>query len=421
MSGVSSKDSCQLILDFTFIRNHFPENVPVSFRTKHTKGFLELFHPNTLLSKDVLLRMEKDASTTRIWSEQYKEKLDQYSAASGVALHHIIIATQETCTVCGCCSKPDATRSRSILVYTSLGEEPCQGIIIPSRCIKSKCRHRGNYGWDIVPTNKDKKRVFKPLERRHCLPYWVCSTDTAFVTTMVSKDILSQVLWNHAACLNMANQGNWQLGHTEKLIHEKARKSKTEDEGMKIRSVRLGIQRKQLQRALLEYLYHRTVISLGGNTDLLSCRLPPFGRKPDLKDVVFPKLDKFIALFHDRWYLSHKNSQSDVPGHGIFEMYDGNWKMVRPTCAVDWCGVIDVGKNRTRRSFRNTPAYNNAFCSSCLRNRATTEHPADVQETCRLDFVAELQRMKYLSNGQYFIEAVQEVRVSKTKTEVKVK
>jgi len=168
-------------------------------------------------------------------------------------------------------------------------------------------------------------------------------------------------------------------------------------------------------------MYHRTVISLGGNIDLLTCLLPPLGKKPNLKDVVYPNLDKFVDLFHDRWYKAHKKSNLDDPGHGNFEMYDGNWKTVRQICAVDWCGVIDVGKNRIRRSCRNTPAFKSAFCSSCLQNKATTGHPIDVEKSCRLDYIAELQRMKYLKKGQYFIEAVHGVRVSNQKKEVKVK
>ena len=175
---------------------------------------------------------------------------------------------------------------------------------------------------------------------------------------------------------------------------------------MKHTKKRVGIERRQLQRAFLEYLYHRTVVSMGGSIDLLACILTSGGVKPSLKDIVSPHLDKFIDLFHDRWYLDHKKSHSEVPGHGIFEMYDGQWTMVRPICAVDWCGVIDVGENRIRRSCRNSPAVNSAFCTSCTENRLTTQFPMDVQENCRLDFVEELQRMKYLKKGQYFIEAV---------------
>ena len=421
MPKVLTKDDWQLMLDFTFIRNHLPKNTPVPFRTKHTKGFLQLLHPTALLSDDVLFGMEIESSKTPIWSEQYAEKLELYYANSGVALHHILISPQETCTVCGSFSKPETLRSRTILVYSSLGVEPCHGTIMPSRCTNRKCCHRGNYGWDIVPAKSDKQRLFKPLKNRHSLPYWVCSTQTAFLTTMISKDILSQVLWNQAACLNMANQGNWLLGHTEKLLHGDAIKGLTKDKGETNLSERSGIERRQLERALLEYLYHRTVVSLGGDIELLACFLPPRGKKPDLKDVVSPNLDKFIALFHDRWYMAHKSLQSDIPGHSNFEMYDGNCKMVRQICAVDWCGVIDVGKNRIRRSCRNTPAFNSAFCSSCLQNRATTEHPVDVDHTCRLDYVAELQRLKYLKKGQYFIEAVEDVRFSKQRTEVKVR
>ena len=205
MLKVLPKGDWQLMLDFTFITNHLPENTPVIFRTKHTKGFLQLLHPAALLSDDVLFCMEMESSKTPICSEQYAEKLELYYAASGVALHHLLIAPQETCTVCGFSSKPEAQRSRTILVYSALGAEPCHGTIMPSRCANRKCCHRGNYGWDIIPAESNTGRIFKPLKNRHSLPYWVCSTQTAFLTTMISKDVLSQVLWNHAACLNMVN------------------------------------------------------------------------------------------------------------------------------------------------------------------------------------------------------------------------
>ena len=238
---------------------------------------------------------------------------------------------------------------------------------------------------------------------------------------MISQNMLSQVLWNHAASANMANQGNWQLGHMEKIFAANSETGRRAGLGPISLIKRVGIQRKQLQRAFLEFMYHRTILSLGGRMDLLSCELPSGGKKPSLNDVVCPNLDKFIDLFHARWYKEHKKSKSDVLGHGTFEMYDGNWKMVRQTCAVDWCGVIDVGENRIRRSCRTTPAFKSAFCSSCLQKRATTEKPIDVLNNRRLDFVAELQRMKYLHKGKYFIESVNESRVKQGRIEVKVK
>jgi len=106
-------------------------------------------------------------------------------------------------------SKPEACRSHSIFVYSSIEEEPRYSTIMPSRCTNGCCRHRGNYVWDIIPSKNDGSRIFHPLKVRHWLPYWVCSAQTAFVTSMISQGMLSQVLWNHAASANMANQGNW--------------------------------------------------------------------------------------------------------------------------------------------------------------------------------------------------------------------
>ena len=141
-----------------------------------------------MLDHEVLLRMEKESSATRIYSEEFKKRIDLYYTNSGVSLHHLIIATQTKCAVCGYHSKPVAHRARSILVYSSLGKEPLLGTVIPSRCTSKKCRHRGYYGWDVIPLTNG-KNIFKPLRTRHCLPFWVCSTDTAFVTSMISKNI----------------------------------------------------------------------------------------------------------------------------------------------------------------------------------------------------------------------------------------
>ena len=49
-------------------------NTTADFRQKHTKGFLKLFHPNVVLDHEVLLRMEKESSATRIYSEEFKKK-----------------------------------------------------------------------------------------------------------------------------------------------------------------------------------------------------------------------------------------------------------------------------------------------------------------------------------------------------------
>ena len=133
---------------------------------------------------------------------------------------------------------------------------------------------------------------------------------------MITKELISQVLCNHAGCLNLANQGNWLLGHPEKLLHA-PRKKKGKDflTGGGTQELRVGIERRQLQRVLLEFLYHRTVLDLRGNIDLLSCVLPINGKKPALQFVVSQHLDEFINLFHDKWYLGHRSSPGVVKGH----------------------------------------------------------------------------------------------------------
>ena len=95
--------------------------------------------------------------------------------------------------------------------------------------------------------------------------------------------------------------------------------------------------------------------------------------------------------------------------------------MVRATCAVDWCGVIDVGGNRIRRCCRNTPAWNSAFGTTCRTSLLTTKVPCDVSPNERLSFINKLYQMNYLKPDQYFVEAVQATRLRQGRTEVKIK
>ena len=62
-------------------------------------------------------------------------------------------------------------------------------------------------------------------------------------------------------------------------------------------------------------------------------------------------------------------------------MFDGQWKMVRTTCAVDWKDVVDVGGSCIRRCCPNFPAYGSAFCSNCKKNLITTQKPSEVDES----------------------------------------
>ena len=117
---------------------------------------------------------------------------------------------------------------------------------------------------------------------------------------MIRDQLLPQVLWNHAASLNMSNQANWLLGHPEKLLHCETRSVKQNITSSHPNSLRIGIERRQLQHGLLQYLYHRAVILMGGGINLLSCHLPKRCGKPSLNDVVTAHLDEFIDLFHDR-------------------------------------------------------------------------------------------------------------------------
>ena len=284
MKHVPSKIEWQLMLDYTFIRNCMPENTPTNFRRTHTKGFLHMLHSELDLDEDTLTRMRTNSPQFPINVAYYEEKIEEYYVKCGVSLHHILIATQTNCVVCGSLSKPEPSKMKTVYVYTSLNKDPQSGTVMPTRCTKTTCRHRGHYGWDLVPGTLANRRLFQPLKNRHTLPYWVCSTRTAFVTSMISKDMLPQVLWNHAGSLNMANQGNWLLGHPEKLSHTDAHSGQ---DGIRehANSMRVGIERRQLQRAFLQYLYHRTVISMGGSMQLLSCSLLTSRRKPSLNEL----------------------------------------------------------------------------------------------------------------------------------------
>ena len=147
-------------------------------------------------------------------------KLVIYYEKFGVALEHILIANQTRCEQCGCESRPFPSEAKTIIVYTSLSVEPTVGTIMPSRCVsRGKCGLRGRYGWDVLRSNKKDSKIFRPQTNRHKLTYWVISTKTAFLTEMIEKEIFPQVLWNHAASLNLANQGNYLLGHYSKILH----------------------------------------------------------------------------------------------------------------------------------------------------------------------------------------------------------
>ena len=110
MSGVSPKCEWQLMMDYTFVRNRMPKITPAGFRRKHTKGFLEMLHPNATLDDDTLRSMETSSSDVVILSAYYDEKVELYYAKSGVSLHHLLIATQTHCVVCQYPSKPEVSR-----------------------------------------------------------------------------------------------------------------------------------------------------------------------------------------------------------------------------------------------------------------------------------------------------------------------
>ena len=198
------RNDWKVMLDYTFIRNCIPELTPAKFRRKHTKDFLHMLHPELVLSDDDVDCMHRSSGVVFIEKASYKTRLDQYYAESGVSLHHVLIATQDICVKCGSTSK-----------YTC----DLHAVRIYTRCTNSNCRHRGNYGWDVFCKPGSETRLFQQLKDRHCMPYWVCSNQTAFVTSMIRDEMLSQVLWNHAGSLTMANQGNWLLGHFDKLLH----------------------------------------------------------------------------------------------------------------------------------------------------------------------------------------------------------
>ena len=143
MLHIPSKSEWQLIVDFTFIRNRMPENTPVRFRRTHTKGFLNMLHPNLDIDDDMVTRMTSSSSQHPIDDAYYYDKIEEYFVTSGVSLHHILIATQSNCGVCGSISKPEASKMKTVTVYTSLKQEPRSGTVMPTRCTRKTCRHRG--------------------------------------------------------------------------------------------------------------------------------------------------------------------------------------------------------------------------------------------------------------------------------------
>ena len=139
-----------------------------------------MLHPNLDLDEETITCMMSNAVDHPISDAYYDDKIEEYYTISGVSLHHILIATQTCCVICGSLSKTDASKLKTVIVYSCLSQEPRSGTIMPTRCTKRTCRHRGNYGWDIVPATLSNGRMFKPLNDRHTLPYWVSSARTAF-------------------------------------------------------------------------------------------------------------------------------------------------------------------------------------------------------------------------------------------------
>ena len=114
MLRIPSKTEWQLIVDFTFIRNRMPENTPVNFRCSHTKGFLHLLHPNLDIDDETLTVMTASSSQHPIDDAYYYDKIEEYFVISGVSLHHILVATQTKCAVCGSRSKPEASKMKTV-------------------------------------------------------------------------------------------------------------------------------------------------------------------------------------------------------------------------------------------------------------------------------------------------------------------
>ena len=159
------------MMDYTFIRNRIPENTPVNFRHVHTKGFLHMLHPKFDFNEDTLTCMRTNSPDLPINHAYYKEKVEEYYIMSGVSSHHILIATQTNCVICGSVSKPEPSKMKTITVYVSLRKEPESGTVMATRCTRRGCRHRGNYGWDMVPVILTIDKLFQPLKDRRTLPY----------------------------------------------------------------------------------------------------------------------------------------------------------------------------------------------------------------------------------------------------------
>ena len=166
-----TKSDWQVMQDYAFVTNCLPAITPSDFRMKHTKNFLQMLHPHISINDDDIKCMRLTISPIFFDKSSYKKKVDQYYAKSGFSLHHVLIATQTICVNCGFNSKPSPCDLHTILIYTSLGEEPSQGSVIPSRCTNTNCRHWSNYGWDVFTKSEGNHRIFKPLYDRHMMPY----------------------------------------------------------------------------------------------------------------------------------------------------------------------------------------------------------------------------------------------------------
>ena len=101
---------------------------------------VHMLHPNLDLDEETLTCMTSNAVNHPISNAYYDDKIEEYYAISGVALHHILIATQSSCVVCGSLSKPEACKMKTVILYSSLTQEPRSGTVMPTRCTNRTCR-----------------------------------------------------------------------------------------------------------------------------------------------------------------------------------------------------------------------------------------------------------------------------------------
>ena len=83
---------------------------------------MPLLHPRVDFNDfndDTLTCMRTNSPDLAINHAYYKENVEEYYIKSGGLLHHILIATETNCVICGSVSKPEPSKIKTIKLLST--------------------------------------------------------------------------------------------------------------------------------------------------------------------------------------------------------------------------------------------------------------------------------------------------------------